>query len=129
MKPLLAVSAIALLWTGLLYSFQNQETRESIFDRNVHIEKKLVTEIPHVPRWCDQLQVSKQRINVGDCELYVEEEGQGTPLVLINGGPGGTHHCFHPWFERAKGFARVIYYDQRGNLGTSIFPSTGKMGS
>jgi pimeloyl-ACP methyl ester carboxylesterase len=34
--------------------------------------------------------------------------------VLINGGPGGTHHYFHPWFGRAKGFARVIYYDQRG---------------
>jgi proline iminopeptidase len=34
--------------------------------------------------------------------------------VLINGGPGSTHHCFHPWLSRAKDFARLIYYDQRG---------------
>jgi proline iminopeptidase len=88
--------------------------RESILDRVVAIEPELITEIPEAPRWCDQLELVKQRINVGDAELYVEEEGKGTPLVLINGGPGGTHHYFHPWFSRAKNYARVIYYDQRG---------------
>lgn len=56
-----------------------------------------------------------QRIDVGgNCHLYCEIEGHGTPLVLINGGPGGTHHAFHPHFSRAKDFARVVYYDQRG---------------
>lgn len=88
--------------------------RESIFDRKVHIEKQLVLEIPQAPRLCDSLNIKKQRINVGDCQLYVEEEGKGVPLILINGGPGGTHHYFHPWFSRAKDYARVIYYDQRG---------------
>ena len=91
-----------------------QADRESIFDRVVHIEPEIITEIPDVPRWCDQLELKKKLINVGDCELYVEEEGSGMPLVLINGGPGGTHHYFHPWFSKAKGYARVIYYDQRG---------------
>ena len=90
------------------------EKRESIFDRVVHIEPDLITEIPKASRWCDQLDLKKRRIYIGDAELYVEEEGKGTPLVLINGGPGGTHHYFHPWFSRAKDFARVIYYDQRG---------------
>ena len=99
---------------------QNKDTqtsdkkRESILNRVVEIEPELITEIPKVPRWCDQLDLVKQRINVGDAELYVEEEGKGTPLILINGGPGGTHHGFHPWFSRAKDYARVIYYDQRG---------------
>ncbi|UCH96436.1 MAG: alpha/beta hydrolase [Candidatus Aminicenantes bacterium] len=88
--------------------------RESILDRVVVIEPELITEIPKVSRWCDRLDLVKQRINVGDAELYVEEEGKGTPLVLINGGPGGTHHYFHPWFSRAKDYARVLYYDQRG---------------
>lgn len=88
--------------------------RESIHDRVIHIEAELITDIPDVFRWCDRLNLKKRRINVSDAELYVEEEGKGTPLVLINGGPGGTHHYFHPWFSRAKGFARVIYYDQRG---------------
>lgn len=88
--------------------------RESILDRVVVIEPKLITSIPRVFRWCDRLDVKKQRVNVGDAELYVEKEGKGTPLVLINGGPGGTHHYFHPWFSRARGYARVFYYDQRG---------------
>ena len=91
-----------------------QEKRETALDRVVHIEKKLIAEIPAVSRWCDRLDLIKCRIDVGGCELYVEEEGKGPALIIINGGPGGTHHYFHPWFSRAKGYARVIYYDQRG---------------
>lgn len=91
-----------------------QEKKESILDGVVHIEPELITKIPPVSRWCDRLELKKGRINVGDAELYVEEEGKGTPLILINGGPGGTHHYFHPHFSRAKDYARVIYYDQRG---------------
>ena len=53
-------------------------------------------------------------MDIGDGKLYCEEEGQGIPLVLLNGGPGCTHHVFHPAFSRAKEFAKVIYCDQRG---------------
>ncbi len=96
------------------FSEMDLENRESILDRVVHIEPELITEIPFVERWCDRIDLKKHRVNVGDAELYVEEEGKGTPLVLINGGPGGTHHYFHPWFSKTKKYARVIYYDQRG---------------
>jgi proline iminopeptidase len=89
--------------------------RETILDRVVSTTPHLVTEIPQLDRWCDLLPgVERQRVGVGDAELYVEVEGKGVPLVLINGGPGGTHHYFHPWFSTAAMFARVIYYDQRG---------------
>ena len=91
-----------------------KEEKETFLDRKVHIEKELITDIPQVTRWCDRLELIKRRVNVGDCQLYMEEEGQGIPLVLINGGPGATHHYFHLHFSRAKEFARVIYYDQRG---------------
>ncbi len=88
---------------------------ESILDRVVHIEPALVTSIPATFRWCDRIEgLDKRRIDVGGAGLYVELEGKGVPLVLINGGPGGTHHYFHPWFSRAKKYARVVYYDQRG---------------
>ncbi len=90
------------------------EQRESIHDRVVHIEPELITEVPSIPRLCDELSLDTQRVDVGGAELHVELEGEGTPLVLINGGPGGTHHGFHPWFARAAAYARVIYYDQRG---------------
>ncbi|MFH1941471.1 MAG: alpha/beta fold hydrolase [bacterium] len=104
--------SIAMFLT--LCSKKKTDDRETIFDRVVHLETELHIDIPDVFRRCDRLDLQKHRIDVGDCELYVEEEGKGTPLLLINGGPGGTHHYFHPWFSRAKEYARVIYYDQRG---------------
>ncbi len=88
--------------------------RESVFDRVVHLEDGVRTEIPAVPRLEQGLELTVHRIDVGGAELHVEEEGTGVPMVLINGGPGGTHHYFHPWFGRAAEYARVIYYDQRG---------------
>jgi len=90
-----------------------EDQRETILDRRVHIEAQM-QEIPQVPPLCDELKVEKRRINVGDCEIYCETEGRGIPIVLINGGPGGTHHGFHSSFGKAASFAEVVYYDQRG---------------
>jgi len=88
---------------------------ESILDRVVRLEPELVTAVPEASRWCDRIRgLDKRKIDVGGAELYVELEGRGAPLVLINGGPGGTHHYFHPWFSRARKYARLVYYDQRG---------------
>jgi proline iminopeptidase len=83
-------------------------------DRIVHIEQGIIRDIPQVPRLCDSMAIRKGKIDIGDCNLYCEQEGEDIPLILINGGPGGTHHCFHPRFSAAKDFARIIYYDQRG---------------
>jgi proline iminopeptidase len=118
----IAIMAISIGMIILYCSCANEESlpgmdaenRESILDRVVSIEPELITEIPPADRWCDRLELKKHRIDVGGAELYVEEEGKGMTLVLINGGPGGTHHYFHPWFSQAKKYARVIYYDQRG---------------
>ena len=111
---ILAVCLVALALALSACSPPAEEARESIFDRVVHLEDSVVTTIPAFPRLEEELGIEGRRISVGDAELWVEEEGTGTPLVLINGGPGGTHHGFHPWFSRAAEFARVIYYDQRG---------------
>jgi proline iminopeptidase len=91
----------------------NPPQRETVLDQRVHIETGIL-EVPNVPPLCDELKLEKRRIQVGDCELYCETEGKGLPLVLINGGPGGTHHDFHPYFGRAAEFVTVVYYDQRG---------------
>ncbi|HBS47816.1 TPA: hypothetical protein DEO28_01685 [Candidatus Dependentiae bacterium] len=98
--------------------------RETIFDRVVNIPKELVLDIPKLPPLCDE--ISKNGfVDVINGKLYYEEEGQGTPLVLINGGPGGTHQGFHPYFSQIKDVARIIYYDQRGT-GKSSKDDTGK---
>ena len=91
-----------------------KKDRETVLDKKAHVENDLILEVPRVSRWCDRLDLKKSRVNVGDCELYVEEEGKGLPVVLIHGGPGATHHYFHPSLSKAKDFARIIYYDQRG---------------
>jgi proline iminopeptidase len=90
------------------------EKRERAMDRVVHTEENIIREIPRAPRWCDGMDIRKEKVDVGDCKLYCEQEGRGTPLVLLHGGPGATHHYFHPYFSQAGDFARVIYYDQRG---------------
>jgi proline iminopeptidase len=113
--------------SNVLKAGNASQRRETVLDRVSHIDEPLITEIPKIPRLCDQTgTLNKQYVNIGDCNLYVETEGTGTPIVLINGGPGGTHHDFHPYFSEAAKFARVIYYDQRG-CGLSDF-AKGKSG-
>ena len=46
--------------------------------------------------------------------IYYETEGHGPPIVLVAGGPGGSHAAFHPWFSRLAAHHRVIYFDNLG---------------
>jgi len=108
--PLLALFALPTVDTPQCAA----QERESIFDRVVRLEDSVIARIPATPRLEERLGIQGRKVRVGDAELWVEEDGAGVPLVLINGGPGGTHHGFHPWFGQAAEFARVIYYDQRG---------------
>lgn len=121
----LTIAAVVLLPACSWFSTTNQ--RETIFDRKVSIPKQLVFDIPVLAPFCDELPgLTKGYAAIQNGKLYYEEEGQGIPLVLINGGPGGTHHSFHPHFSQLKDSARVIYYDQRGT-GKSSYDDTGKM--
>jgi proline iminopeptidase len=123
MKMHKALVLCALLWGWIALAAEvdpvpldqnGTQKQETVLDRIAHVEREVHLEIPIVARWCDRLELKKSRINVGDCELHIEEEGEGVPIVLLHGGPGGTHHSFHPEFSRAKEFSRIIYYDQRG---------------
>ncbi len=110
-----SLSLLLILLSSCSSKSALQQNRETVLDQIISIESEVVTEIPAITRLCDELNIRGRRIRIGNTELYIEEEGRGTPLLLINGGPGGTHHDFHPWFSRASRFSRVIYYDQRGS--------------
>jgi proline iminopeptidase len=120
----IVVLALALI-VGKYWGYKNS-TRETIFDKIVSIPKELILDVPQLPSLCDEIKgLEKGFADVENGKLYYEEEGDGVPLVLINGGPGCTHQGFHPYFSRIKNVARIIYYDQRGT-GKSSQDDTGK---
>ncbi|MBN2309994.1 MAG: alpha/beta fold hydrolase [Candidatus Hydrogenedentes bacterium] len=97
---------------------------ECVLDEIEHLYEDLILELPRVRPLCEELGLHGERVDIGGCALYCEQEGEGRPLVLLHGGPGSTHHLFHPQFSRAAQWARVIYYDQRG-CGRSDYKSEG----
>lgn len=117
---------IALLMLGSCNTKNKRKEQETILDNISYIEESIHYQIDSLPRLCDVLKMKKQFIDIGNCKLYCETEGKGITMVVIHGGPGGTHHYFHPWFSEAAKYCQVIYYDQRG-CGQSDF-NPGKNG-
>jgi pimeloyl-ACP methyl ester carboxylesterase len=56
------------------------------------------------------------RVNVGDVELHVREEGAGRPLLLLHGGPGLDGSVFFPEIAGlVPDGVRLLAVDHRGN--------------
>jgi proline iminopeptidase len=46
--------------------------------------------------------------------FWVEEEGDGPPLLVLTGGPASSHVNLHPTFSALADRSRVLYLDYRG---------------
>jgi len=102
------------------------EPRETLLDRRAHVEDDLALEPPVVPPLGDLLPDLRPRlVEIGGLRLFCEEQGDGMPLVLLHGGPGHSHHGFHPAFSRLDDGVRAIYYDQRGCWRSDYYPGEG----
>lgn len=90
--------------------------KQSIFNYKDRVHKSLIKNIPRHKKYCHVLPSLKgDMVELGDGRIYCETEGnEKATIVLINGGPGATHHYFHPHFSKASSFSKIIYYDQRG---------------
>jgi proline iminopeptidase len=53
-------------------------------------------------------------IAVNGAELYVREIGQGTPMIVLHGGPDFDSSYLLPEMDRLADKFHLIYYDQRG---------------
>jgi len=64
-------------------------------------------------------------IAINGKQIWVEQEGNGQPLILLPGGPAASHLTFHPYFTSLLDKYRVIYYDYYGR-GKSDRPASYK---
>lgn len=53
-------------------------------------------------------------VPIGDTRLYIDERGQGPPLMILHGGPGLDHHMFGDYLDPLADRRRLIFVDQRG---------------
>lgn len=61
-----------------------------------------------------------------DGNVYFEKEGSGPPVIVVAGGPGGSHASFHPFFSRLAGQHTVIYFDSIGRGRSDRLKDKGK---
>lgn len=52
-------------------------------------------------------------ISIGDTRLYVESRGDGTPLIVLHGGPGLDHRSFGDYLDPLADRHRLLLVDQR----------------
>lgn len=60
---------------------------------------------------------------INGTQLFISEDGEGEPLIVIHGGPGLNHSYFKPHLDPLAEKIKVVYYDQRA-CGESSLPST-----
>ncbi|MEQ9570159.1 MAG: alpha/beta hydrolase, partial [Longimicrobiales bacterium] len=98
----------------------------TIFDRPVRIVEERLP-VPEVERHEPGLGIEGRFVEIdGGVRLWVEEIGEGPPLLLIPGGPGTSLHYFHPHMSAAASFSRLIYVDLRGvGLSDRVRPEGG----
>src|SRR4051812_11245629 len=52
-------------------------------------------------------------VEIGDTQLYVEERGQGFPLLVLHGGPGLDHTMFGSQLDPLTDALQLVLVDQR----------------
>lgn len=105
----------AMIWALAAAQAQAaQPAIETVQDRVATISNE-TRKAPDVVAHSDKYGLQGELIRISEnVELFVIQEGEGEPLVLLNGGPGNSLQSFIPHFSRAAEFSRVIYYDPRG---------------
>jgi proline iminopeptidase len=69
------------------------------------------TSLPAAPRFHHP---AGRLIEANGTHVWVEEEGDGDPILLLAGGPASSHLVFHPYFSALADRHRVLYVDYRG---------------
>jgi proline iminopeptidase len=71
------------------------------------------------PQWQD---VSGRLVPIGDTRLFIVEQAQGYPLLVLHGGPGMDHSMFGDYLNRLTDRFRLILVDQRSQGRSEMSP-------
>jgi proline iminopeptidase len=52
-------------------------------------------------------------VPIGDTRLFVEQRGDGYPVIVLHGGPGLDHHMFGDYLDALTDRYRLVFVDQR----------------
>jgi proline iminopeptidase len=63
----------------------------------------------------DVYSIKEGFVDVHGLFLYYTEIGQGDPLIVLHGGPGGSHNYFFPYLLPLARDNRLIFMDERGS--------------
>lgn len=61
-----------------------------------------------------QLSPNESFVESGAERLYVRDVGEGTPIMVLHGGPDFDHEYLLPEMDRLADSFHLVYYDQRG---------------
>lgn len=59
------------------------------------------------------MEESGRLVDIGDTELHVVERGQGSPVLILHGGPGLDHHMFADYLDPLAETYRLLLVDLR----------------
>jgi proline iminopeptidase len=66
-------------------------------------------------------------VKVNGTELYYHTVGEGTPVLVLHGGPGLNHTYFLPQMEGLAKRCKLIFFDQRATGRSSMDVDTGSV--
>jgi proline iminopeptidase len=70
-----------------------------------------------------QTAVRSGSVPTPDGVLYYEVRGSGPPIILVAGGPGGSHTSLRPEFDRLAARHTVVHFDNIGRGRSSDLPA------
>ncbi len=53
-------------------------------------------------------------VEIGDTTIHIVRMGDGYPLFVLHGGPGGDHHLFGTYLDELANKYQLLFVDQRG---------------
>jgi proline iminopeptidase len=59
--------------------------------------------------------VQQRFVDANGVLIYTETLGQGTPLMIVHGGPGASHDYFLPYLLPLARHHKVVFIDERGS--------------